>query len=738
MRGLESRVNQRPQSIRGQFWPKRWTVKTKLMVTASIPLLLLIPMVASLLWSAGQAAYTEVLISKVRSDLVLAQQVFDGAQKMKLQELRAWAESANLRNFLLANKMSRGGRLPDSYLDSQTEKLGLSYLRLIGQDGRILNASPHPSSSELLPVLDSANLEKITSHSESVHLAVVSQDELAAISPDLAKRARTPIVPTPNATADDRTLETRGLMLKVVNPLYLDGVLLGWLEGGVLLNGNLEIVDNLNELVYPSGTLLDGSFGTATLFLDDVRVSTTVRSNDDKRAIGTRVSDEVRERVLGRGEIWQNRAYVVDDWFMSGYAPLVNSSGGRIGMIYVGYLEAPYAAIKSSLLILFLLAVGIAMAIGAVLVGRLSGGIFFPLRRMNYIMSRQESGDTQARVGSLQREDEFSDLASHFDALLDQLEARRGQLERLNLELDSRVSQRTADLHAANQKLHQAVEQLLASEKLALMGQLTAGLAHEFNNPLAVMMGHLDLLRISISEPANHANLRLLDEQVNRMRNIVQKLLQFCRPDEYASYSSELDVHDVIQDGLLFAKAELEQSNVNIKKLYKATQPVQISPTELQQVMVNLFINAAHALEQFKPDAHSDHASKPTLTISTDDIQLPDGQKGVVIVVENNGVAISSEQLGLIFKMFYTTKREGRGTGLGLPVSQMLLQRYGGDLRAQSPIFHSAQQGTVAETSGFGARFEVILRCKAKPSADILRESNQQAIKMGQQILEGN
>lgn len=737
MRGLESGVTQRPQSIRGQFWPKPWTVKTKLMVTASIPLLLLIPMVASLLWSAGQAAYNEVLISKVRSDLVLAQQVFDGAQKSKLQELRAWAESANLHNFLLDNKIRRGGSLPDSYLDAQTEKLGLSYLRLVGQDGKVLNASPRLTVSAQ-PVLDSNSLDKITSPSGSVYIAVMSEEELSAISIDLAKKARTPIVPTPNAVADDRTLETRGLVMKVVNPLYLDGVLLGWLEGGVLLNGNLEIVDNLSELVYPSGTLLDGSIGTATLFLDDVRISTTVRSSDDTRAIGTRVSDEVRERVLGRGEIWQNRAYVVDDWFMSGYAPLVTVGGGRIGMIYVGYLEAPYAAIKTRLLILFLLAVGIAMAIGAVLVGRLSGGIFFPLRRMNYIMSRQESGDTQARVGNLQREDEFSDLAQHFDALLDQLEARRGQLERLNLELDSRVSQRTADLHAANQKLHQAVEQLLASEKLALMGQLTAGLAHEFNNPLAVMMGHLDLLRISMSDPSNKSNLRLLDEQVNRMRNIVQKLLQFCRPDEFASYSSDLDVHDVIQDGLLFAKAELEQSKVHIQKIYKATQPVQISATELQQVMVNLFINAAHALEQFDPALHAENGAKPTLTITTEDIQLPDGQAGVMIVVENNGTAITSDQLGLIFKMFYTTKREGRGTGLGLPVSQMLLQRYGGDLRANSPIFPSTKPAPGTGPLGLGARFEVILRCKAKPSADILRESNQQAIKMSQQILEGN
>eukprot|EP01038_Epipyxis_sp_PR26KG_P002200 gene2200-3135_t len=113
------------------------------------------------------------------------------------------------------------------------------------------------------------------------------------------------------------------------------------------------------------------------------------------------------------------------------------------------------------------------------------------------------------------------------DALLDQLDARRSELLGLNEQLDERVRQRTADLQAANQKLHQAVEQLLASEKLAALGQLTAGIAHEFNNPLAIMMGHLDLIRMTLNDPESLKTVRLLDEQVHRMRNIVQKLLQF-------------------------------------------------------------------------------------------------------------------------------------------------------------------------------------------------------------------
>ncbi|MEK9817182.1 MAG: histidine kinase dimerization/phospho-acceptor domain-containing protein, partial [Limnobacter sp.] len=135
----------------------------------------------------------------------------------------------------------------------------------------------------------------------------------------------------------------------------------------------------------------------------------------------------------------------------------------------------------------------------------------------------------------------------------------------MNEQLDERVRQRTADLQAANQKLHQAVEQLLASEKLAALGQLTAGIAHEFNNPLAIMMGHLDLIRITLNDPESLKTVRLLDEQVHRMRNIVQKLLQFCRPDEYASYTEEINVNEIIQDSILFVRNEIDMVRAQLK-----------------------------------------------------------------------------------------------------------------------------------------------------------------------------
>ena len=121
----------------------------------------------------------------------------------------------------------------------------------------------------------------------------------------------------------------------------------------MLLNRNLPFIDHINGIVYPEGSLPFGSQGTATLFLDDVRISTNVRlfgADPTNRAIGTRVSQTVRDEVLGRGGTWLDRAFVVSDWYVSGYQPLADGAGQRVGMLYVGFLEQPFTLLKYGVL----------------------------------------------------------------------------------------------------------------------------------------------------------------------------------------------------------------------------------------------------------------------------------------------------------------------------------------------------------------------------------------------------
>ena len=169
-----------------------------------------------------------------------------------------------------------------------------------------------------------------------------------------------------------------------------------------------------------------------------------------------------------------------------------------------------------------------------------------------------------ASVGS---EDEIGRLALHFDRLLDTLDARSRELRDLNAELDQKVVERTRELARANEELKAAQQRLVRSEKLAAIGQLTAGVAHEINNPIAVMQGNLDVMREALGSQGEvvGTEIRLLDEQINRIRLIVTKLLQFARPDEFAGYVEEVDVNAVVADSLVLVRPELRKVNVSVR-----------------------------------------------------------------------------------------------------------------------------------------------------------------------------
>jgi HAMP domain-containing protein len=250
----------------------------------------------------------------------------------------------------------------------------------------------------------------------------------------------------------------------------------GTLTGGVLLNRNLGFIDHINEIVYPEGSLLFGSRGTATLFLDDVRISTNVRlfadsdKAGDSRAIGTRVSQQVRDAVLGRGATWLGRAFVVSDWYVSGYEPLLDANGQRVGMLYVGYLERPFTLMKYRMLAAIGLLMLAVMAIAAALSLRLARSVFTPLESMARTMNRVQAGALDARVGDTGRVDEIGQLAGHLDRLLDAVDANTRQL-------DAKVAERTRSLEARTHELQEAQQQLVRSEKLAAIGQLTAGMS---------------------------------------------------------------------------------------------------------------------------------------------------------------------------------------------------------------------------------------------------------------------
>jgi signal transduction histidine kinase len=521
-------------------------------------------------------------------------------------------------------------------------------------------------------------------------VAVLAPAELEALAPGLAARSRAPLVATEGAAPTERTVEDRGLVLVADAPVTdARGTVLGRLRGGVLLNHNLGFIDHINEIVYPAGSLAFGSQGTATLFLDDVRVSTNVRLFGDpaaERAIGTRVSAAVREAVLGRGETWLDRAFVVKDWYVSGYLPLADAAGRRVGMLYVGFLERPFVAVKYAVLAGIGAVYFAVMLLAAWWSLRAAGRIFRPLERMAETMRRVESGEATARVGEVGSDDEVGRLAATLDHLLDVIDDNTRALRRWGDELDHKVADRTAELRAAQQ-------QLVRSEKLAAIGQLTASVAHEINNPIAVIQGNLDLLRMTLGEAAAPVRdeIRLIDGQVERMRLIVTQLLQYARPTEYAGYTEALDPGEVVQASLVLVRHLLERERVRLDTsgcVPGTTPPVTINRQELQQVLINLMVNAVQAMA-----GGTSRERVLSLAMRT----TPDGR--VCIDVADTGPGLDEATRAALFQPFFTTKRDGNG--LGLWISRGLLERYGGELGA-------ANRAGGDEGAG-GAWFTVVL-----------------------------
>jgi signal transduction histidine kinase len=671
---------------------QRQPIRTKLLAMVLMPLLVVLPLLGLILAWWGNATVDRMLITKVHADLSVARGYFERV----LGEVGA-STSAVAGSHQLIRALTDGhdAQALQAMLDAVRQREGLDFINLRHADGQGM-VSDHDARPPALPAL----VHAMAAHPNGVpgramaSVEVLGSAGLALLSPALRERVAVPLVPTRNAQPTERTQEDRAMVVIADAPVRdAAGRVIAWVQAGMLLNRNLAFIDHINQIVYPEGSLPLGSRGTATLFLDDVRISTNVRlfqpdgpnassasgppSPGEARAIGTRVSKAVRDAVLGEGRTWLDRAFVVNDWYVSAYQPIGNQAGQRIGMLYVGYLERPFVWLKYSALVGIGAVFLVAMLLAALAAARWARTISQPLEQMVHTMHQVEAGALGARVGPLPRQDEIGALAGHLDHLLDTIDGNTRSLQRWNAELDAKVAERTSALEDAQQ-------QLLRSEKLAAVGQLTASIAHEVNNPIAVIQGNLDLARELLGADADRvqAELGLMDQQIERMRLIVTQLLQFARPHEYAGYVDALDPAQAFADCLVLTNHLLASARIEVRRQFAATRRPAINRNELQQVLVNLIVNAAHAM----PDGG-------VLTLATADV----GERAVSLSVSDTGAGLRPDLVADLFKPFITSKKDG--TGLGLWISRSIVERYGGDITAAN-----GPQG--------GAVMTVLLQCE--------------------------
>ncbi|HBB82954.1 MAG TPA: two-component sensor histidine kinase, partial [Sulfitobacter sp.] len=545
------------------------SVRLRLLILALTPLIVLMPLLLILGMSRWTADYDKVLIANVESELKIASQYLSRLLGQTGNELDAVARSVEFSRWL-----NRPGADQVAFFADTRDRLGLDFLEFLPMETAV-------EAGENWPVIAQA-----TRGISGAEIDVFSNARLATLEDALAVRAKVPLIDTPAAEPTNREIEDRGMVVHAASPVNLSGTQ-GVLVGGMLLNRNLDFIDTINDLVYLNAVTGGHRQGTATLFLDDLRISTNVRLFEDVRALGTRVSAEVREAVLIDGRTWLDRAFVVNDWYISGYQPITDSFGERVGMLYVGFLEAPFAQAKREAFWWMLAAFFAVLALSAPVFLWLARGIFSPLERMTKVMHRVGKGELSARIGPVPTRDEIGAVAHHLDWLLEQVQERDRQLRSWNDELNQRVDQRTAELREANEKLEQTFRQLVMSEKLASIGEITAGVAHEINNPVAVIMGNVDVIRQILGHDAEPVatELALIDQQVSRIEVIVGKLLKFAAPSEFSDCEHNIALRPLVQDCLVLVDHLVSRGGIEVHCDFEEVPPVRADSGEIQQVV---------------------------------------------------------------------------------------------------------------------------------------------------------
>lgn len=650
------------------------SVRYKLLVLVLFPILLVMPAALGVAVYWGRGFTYDQLFIKVNTDLSVAHDAFVREQRDILGRVRTLAES-----FAFRTALAGGDRAAvDALLARVIEEQGFAYLALRSTSGEPLywGIGPEPAGFPDSPLIENAGAGVPGSGVE-----IFAADELSRVSPALAASVRLELVDTPRARPADRAVEDRGMVIRVAWPVTTrEGAPWGILDGGVLLNNNFAFVDAIRDLVYGPGSLPEGSVGAVTVLIDDVRISTNVPVRPGERALGTRVSDKVAGRVLERGETWIDRAFVVNEWYISSYEPIVDVHGERVGMLYAGFVERPFrrellgalATLVAGLVVLMLLAATIAI--------RGARSIFRPIEAMTAVARATRDG-AEARVGDVGASDEVGELARELDDMLDRLAGQREALVSSADQLEHKVAERTAELERSNAELRSTVaalrdtrRRLVTIEKLAALGELTAGVAHEINNPTQVMLGNLEVIEQELGEAAEpvREEIRLVIDQIYRIQDIIDNLLKYARPGDYAGYVSEVDVDHVIVETLKLVEHLRKDKPFTVDLALGATRTVRISRHELTQVLVNLLVNAVHAL--------ADDGGR--IEISSRDWD----DKGVAIAVADDGAGMNAEALGRVFDPFFSTKGQGMGSGLGLSVSYGLVRRYGGNITAESTL----------------------------------------------------
>jgi len=623
----------------------------------------------------------------VAQDLVAAHVVYED----RLRDIKNTVELVASGNTL--QPYMAEGPTPD--LETRLRQIqvlhGLDFLSLTDRQGNVIARSrpPHIVGDNVRGV---APVASALAGRGAMSTEILSAEQLAAEGQGLAERARIRLAEAPPEAA----YQTSGMVLLAAEPVRDEaGRLLGALYGGCLINNNCvhpdgsrdQLVDRIKATVVTCEKYEGRDIGIVAIYQGDVQVSTSVVADNGCRAIGTRAPQQVRQAVLERGQTWRDLAFVVNDWYISAFEPIRNLAGERIGILHVGMLQRPFVAVRNQVVLAFFAIAAVCLVLVMGTNYMLTRHMTRPLDEMVAVTRRIAEGDFSHRV-AVTSGDELGKLAASFNAMLERITEMRNELQEWARTLEQKVKQRTDELVAIQTKMAE-------SEKLASLGQLAAGVAHEINNPLGGILSFAELLREDLEpDDPKRDYVDEIVQQAVRCRDIVKGLLDFARQSDFQM--SLTNLNNVVQSTLSLLERQAIFHDIEIVRELDPDMPLtMMDGSQIQQVIMNIVLNAVDAMEE-----------EGILTIRTGKWDDP---PSVFVEITDTGRGIAPEHIGHIFDPFYTTKEVGKGTGLGLAVAHGIVTRHGGQIRVHSEV-------------GRGTTFTVILP---------LRQSEDQADQQG-------
>ncbi len=337
----------------------------------------------------------------------------------------------------------------------------------------------------------------------------------------------------------------------------------------------------------------------------------------------------------------------------------------------------------SGLVILY--AVVSALAILALLYVLLTHLIVRPIERLERAAERLARGERSSvrvdgarEVAALARS--FNDLGEHLRAERTAREARLRDLERALADREAAL----VALEAAKASLEATQSSLVRSEKLASVGRLAAGVAHEIGNPLSAILGLVELLREGGLSPKDEADfLARVQAETARIHRIIRDLLGFARAPREPERGEPTIVRDAIEAAVGLVSPQKDLRGIRIERhVEEGLPPVALDEDRLIQLLVNLLLNAADAIEAKR--ARTSAESEEIVRIEATRETSPAGDALILLRITDSGIGFDEATRAALFEPFFTTKPVGRGTGLGLAVCQTIVEDAGGSIQASS------------------------------------------------------